>query len=237
MAPPEKRNPPANLIDTSIPTDSPPSYEHTILPTTNPWTTTESQSTQDHQHPHQQPQPQTPAQQSLPQQQQCQNPTPSIPSQNPLSALSRLSTVPFSKYRVRDSTLSEDLNTVTTTSPDLTGAQPGLDWKTQARNVLKFVNEQASLPPKPIMLVRGTHAGNGAQIGVAVVDFELRFNLSCLLGLEEDEGQARVVVKAYQAPAGPGAGSSKLVPREERGMSGLELWVKRFCEDKAENRR
>ena len=44
MPPSEKRTLQNTRIDSSIPTDSPPAYENTILPATNPWTDTPSSS-------------------------------------------------------------------------------------------------------------------------------------------------------------------------------------------------
>ncbi|KAJ9609702.1 hypothetical protein H2200_006030 [Cladophialophora chaetospira] len=238
MAPPEKRPLQNSLIDTSIPTDSPPSYEHTILPASNPWTdtpTTIPTIPQPNTHP------QTPSSQ----------PPISIPSQNPLSSLSRLSKIPFSKYRVRDSKLSDDQTALTTTSPELTSTGTNSATNAQVqRNVARFITEQATLPPKPIMVVRGTHLSNG--VGATVVDFELKFNLTSLLELSFDqEGAAaadggsglraanprsagKVKIQRYQH--GSSNGSPRQLSREERNMSPLELWAKKFCEDKAENR-
>ncbi|OCT51251.1 hypothetical protein CLCR_08478 [Cladophialophora carrionii] len=254
MPTPEKSNLHRNEIDTSIPSDSPPSYENTILPASNPWTDTPTLLSPppshqlQHQHqPHVQPQPQPPT---------------SVPSQNPLSALSRLTSVPFSKYRVRDSKLSDDQTALTTTSPDLTSSSSNATTAAQVqRNVTKFIAEQASLPPKPIMIIRGTHLGSGTQHGSTIVDFELKLNLTSLLDLGVsasangiDTGPAdehanthtsstggrsvatpwKLKIKRYQ----PGStnGSPKQLSREEMDMSPLELWAKKFCEDKAENR-
>ena len=86
------------------------------------------------------------------------------------------------------------------------------------------------------------------------MDFELKCNLSSLLDLGVVEGDAataerpaensratppqwgfRMKVNRYQH--GSASGSMKQLSREERNLSPLELWVKKFCEDKAENRR
>jgi hypothetical protein len=244
----------------TIPADSPPSYENTILPSSNPWTDTPTRQAASPVSPVIDPQSQVPSQPSL------STPRPpaiskiSIPSQNPLTALSRLATVPFSKYRVPNSTLADDLTTLTTTSPDLTttsSSSPESRAELQ-RNIVRFLTEQASLPPKPVMIIRGTHLGHAAAGTAKVVDFELRFNLSCLLDLGgsgdisgSDDGPGdgpqrassagrrrrggRIKVKPYV----PGStnGSPKQLSREDMDLSPLELWVKKFCEDKAENRR
>ncbi|EXJ58277.1 hypothetical protein A1O7_05702 [Cladophialophora yegresii CBS 114405] len=256
MPPPEKPALQPHDIDTSIPIDSPPSYENTILPASNPWTDTPTLAPQppSHQIQHRH-QPQIQSQsQSQP------HPPPSIPSQNPLSALSRLTTIPFSKYRVRDSKLSDDQTALTTTSPDLTASGSNANGVTAAqiqRNVTKFIAEQASLPPKPIMIIRGTHLGSGTQHGSTIVDFELKFNLTSLLDLGGDTGGGGGGAAASDETAGPSStggrstvgkfkikryqpgsttGSPKQLSREEQAMSPLELWAKKFCEDKAENR-
>lgn len=203
----EKSNRHNTLNAPSIPTDLPPSYENTILPITAP----------------------------------SPGPIPSqpiaIPSQNPLSSLSRLSSISFTKYRVRDSKLSDDQTTLTTTSTDLASTQYAL---------VKFIHEQARLPPKPLMVIKGTHLGSGVEHGQPVVDFELKFNLTSMLDLDGDEDtearseRRRVRVKAFRS-----SGASGLPRQTDRGdgSSGsttsnpLEQWVKKFCEDKAENRR
>ncbi len=102
------------------------------------------------------------------------------------------------------------------------------------------------------MVIKGTHiSGTTAQ---PVVDFELKFNLTSLLDLgENDDGNGsrsqsvagpaadtsrsagKVSVTRYQH--GSSNGSTKHLSREERNLSPVELWVKKFCEDKAENRR
>jgi hypothetical protein len=104
------------------------------------------------------------------------------------------------------------------------------------------------------MIIQGTHLGSGTQHGSRIVDFELKFNLTSLLDLGET-GTAdahatagsssistssttppwKLKIKRYQA--GSTNGSPKQLSREERDMSPLELWAKKFCEDKAENRR
>lgn len=158
-----------------------------------------------------------------------------LPSQNPLDALSRLKTIDFPKYCVAESKLSDDSTTVTTTKAELAGTQYAL---------VKFIHEQAALPPKPLMVIRGTHlgglGGGSTSHGEPVVDFELKINLTSLLDI--DNGQSaglrsssscRIRVKSLQ-DSSPAQGS-----RADRGssLSPLEQWVKRFCEDKTENRR
>lgn len=188
----------------SVPTDLPPSYEHIII---------------------------SPA--STPSIAQPSQPSAPIPSQNPLSAISRLSSIPFTKYRIRDAKLSDDQYTVTTTKADLTSGTG------QQYALTKFLHEQALLPPKPLMVVRGTHLGSSGQYGEPVVDFELRFNLTSMLDLEarpsDGHRRSRVRVKPFQS-SGP-SGSPKQLSREYLDLTPMEQWAKKFCEDKADNRR
>ena len=101
------------------------------------------------------------------------------------------------------------------------------------------------------MIVRGTHLGTAGPHAPAIVDFEMKFNLTSFLDLspdsDDDAGEivgagatgrkrnTKLKVTRYQH--GSSNGSPKHLNREERNMSALELWVKKFCEDKAENRR
>ncbi|EXJ92820.1 hypothetical protein A1O3_01374 [Capronia epimyces CBS 606.96] len=199
----------ANLNTSAAAQDLPPSYETTVLPIPRPSAGTTSAP-------------------SIPI---------SIPSQNPLEALSRLTTIDFAKYRVPDSTLSDDCTTVTTSRPELTGTQYAL---------IKFIYEQAALPPKPLMVVRGTHTENTST--TAIVDFELKINLTSLLDTDRDRGAGldgtrsskRIRVKPFQnassssssSPKQPGSSRTE----RETTLGPLEQWVKKFCEDKAENK-
>ncbi len=210
MPPTEKANLQNALDNTpSIPADSPPSYEHIATPPViTASTPTPSQPTT-----------------SIPL---------SIPSQNPLVCLSRLSSIPFTKYRVRDAKLSDDQSTLTTTSPELASTQYAL---------LRFIHEQVLLPPKPLMVIKGTHLGSATQNYQPVVDFELKFNLTSMLDLVGDgdgdgatdrdkEVRRRIRVKPLQSSSGSSSMSSS-----SPLSASLEQWIKKFCEDKAENRR
>src|SRR5689334_22324752 len=75
-------------------------------------------------------------------------PHPPVPSQTPLSSISRLSHIPFHRYTVPYSTITADQTITSTNRPDLYGTAQALGT---------FISEQAALPPKPVMVVRGTH--------------------------------------------------------------------------------
>ncbi|KAL2422118.1 hypothetical protein ABEF95_010156 [Exophiala dermatitidis] len=241
---------------TCTPPDLPPSYETTI---SVPSTSTSIPNTPSHHLP-------------------STAPSISIPSQNPLEALPRLAAINLSKYCVPESKLSDDSTTVTTTKPELATTQYAL---------VKFIREQANLPPKPLMIIRGTHEGgsSGSFSDDGVVDFELKINLTSLLdignsttsttstnypdGLANGSSSSsswpastshnRIRVQPLDQPllstttpkqptttstrGGSGSGirgrGSRGPQQRESGTSNLtplEQWIKRFCEDKTENR-
>lgn len=138
-----------------------------------------------------------------------------IPSQNPLDAIHRLKSVAFSKYGIGHGKWSKDLTSITTTKPELSEIQ---------HELVKFVHEQSALPPKPLMLIHGTHSKSGETI----VDFEMLINLTSLLDIDGTKAQSRTRVKP----------SEDTPPsRRNQNRTPLEMWVKKFCEEKVENRR
>ncbi|KIX02870.1 uncharacterized protein Z518_08813 [Rhinocladiella mackenziei CBS 650.93] len=208
MPPNEKANLQSSHSTSPAPADLPPSYENTVLPRSTPSTT----STQ---------------------------PIP-VPSQNPLDAISRLTSINFSKYNIPQAKISKDQATITTGKPELIATQYAL---------VKFIHEQAALPPKPIMIVRGTHLGAYSKHGETIVDFELKFNLTSLLDLDTGADldgtrspTGRIRVKMFQgSPSSSGMQTSSGSGSGSRGsnassLNPLEQWVKKFCDDKAENR-
>ncbi|EHY59995.1 hypothetical protein HRR83_006356 [Exophiala dermatitidis] len=245
---------------TSTPQDLPPSYETTI---SAPSTSTSIPNTPSHHPP---------------------SPAITIPSQNPLEALPRLAAINLSKYCVPESKLSDDSTTVTTTKPELATTQYAL---------VKFIREQAYLPPKPLMIIRGTHErGSSGSFGDdGIVDFELKINLTSLLDIAStnypDGGYAngssssspssswsgpstsdrRIRVQPVDQSLSPsttpkqtstittrtgsgsnirgghGRGGGRSPQQRDSStnslnpnLTPLEQWIKRFCEDKTENR-
>ncbi|KAK5062617.1 hypothetical protein LTR84_004690 [Exophiala bonariae] len=216
------------------PRDLPPAYENTVLttPTSRPNLTSGISNTSNT---------------TLQPQHQPHNKL-HIPSQNPLTTLSRLAAINLSAYGVRDAALSDDRTTLTTSKPELTSTQYAL---------AKFIHDQASLPPKPLMVVRGTHASYSVNGGTAV-DFELRLNLMGMLDLDtapdfDGTGRSRIRVKAFQPTSGssstPQSSSSKrpggsnsnrsTSSQNDDDANPLDAWIRLFTEDsktKADNR-
>lgn len=166
--------------------------------------------------------------------------TPSPPSVNPVDALSRLSGIDFSKYNIAPSKISDDRTVTTTTQVELTSKRYAL---------AKFVHEQAALPPKPLMCIRGTHTNNHNHRD-EVTDFDLQLNLTSLLNLDLEPGMGRATdgeatstrsrlrVLTVDTGTSPGEGPLKQrSSRDNENLNPLDVWIKRFCEDKAENKR
>ena len=137
----------------------------------------------------------------------------------PLTSLVRpisvqTTTIPFDAYFPPHSTLSSDQLTVTTMLPSLTS---------DAQALVRLIQEQASLPPRPLVKIRGQHSEYGASYGPDKVDFDLTLDLTGLLG---ENGGAVEVVPAEKVRIGK---SEKTLDRQY-GV-GLEEWAAKFCND------
>ena len=199
----------------NTPRDLPPAYENTLIPTTNNTVSTPSIST---------PQP----------------PQVPVPTQNPLTSLSRLSKLPFGNYIPRDAKLSDDHTSLTTSKPELLSTQYAL---------AKFIREQAALPPKPLMVVKGTHTGGSGT----VVDFEFTCNLMPLLDIDSSSSTVsnsnesplggRTRVMAFQPPSqGSSSPSSKRRSFSFRSNTAaaddsnpLDAWIRKFTSSSGED--
>lgn len=160
----------------------------------------------------------------------------SIPTQNPLHSLQRLSRLNFAHYltQVPASTLSADQTTVTTTHPELSSKQYAL---------ANFIREQAALPPKPIMVIRGFRGGHEFGSLPNQVDFEIKANLTGLLDFNngaEADGQrsgdsGRIRVKLFHPSTGtsssPSSSSTTPSLRVRPNESPLDAWVRTFTTD------
>jgi hypothetical protein len=218
----EKANLQAHL--NNQPRDLPPAYENTLVPnSSNPHPTAITSS------------------HSRASTANNSQPNINIPSQNPLKTLSRLSALNLSAYGVRDAKLSDDHTTLTTSKPELASTQYALT---------KFVHDQAALPPKPVMVIRGTHSSYGTSGGTAL-DFELKLNLMGMLDIDtapdfDGTGRSRIRVKAFQPNAtsssqqASGSGSKRSGDnRSSDEPNPLDAWIRKFTQDdkaKADNR-
>ncbi|KAK6366198.1 hypothetical protein LTS17_010704 [Exophiala oligosperma] len=170
-----------------------------------------------------------------------------ILSQNPLDAISRLTSIDLPKYcGVSQAKLSASHDALTTTKPELSTTQYAL---------MRFLNEQAPLPPKPLMLIQGSHTTSN---GTTQVDFDITLNLTSLLDLDvpSTNGTApssssstttttaattRLQVDPFESSSPTTSSSSTShFKRSSRGnnqsMTPLEQWVKKFIDEKTENK-
>jgi hypothetical protein len=115
--------------------------------------------------------------------------------------------IDFSKYRIPESTLSKDQSTVTTTLSSLTSDPATLE---------RFIREQASLPPRPHICIKGHHASN--------VDFDIKINMIRYIMHPEEHWN---FVKLSALP------EKKLSKSNQAGQDSLGDWTKRFCKDNA----
>ncbi|KAI1618158.1 hypothetical protein EDD37DRAFT_606107 [Exophiala viscosa] len=139
-----------------------------------------------------------------------------IPSQNPLDAIYRLGLVALAKYGVSQGKWSKDLASITTTKPELSETEYEL---------VRFIHEQAALPPKPLMLIHGEHSRGGEN----VIDFEILINLTSLLDITGTSAQSRTHVKPFDDSSSPRSSRNS-------NRTPLEQWIKKFCEEKVENK-
>ncbi|KAL9623292.1 MAG: hypothetical protein Q9160_002399 [Pyrenula sp. 1 TL-2023] len=102
-------------------------------------------------------------------------PTPSSPpatstSHSVVESIPGYGNINFSNYIPENATLSDDHTTVTCYNPRLCSNPVALG---------KFLEEQAALPPKLLLHVRGTHSSNTSMS--PIIDFNLTINLTPLL--------------------------------------------------------
>jgi hypothetical protein len=138
---------------------------------------------------------------------------PSEPARNILAppthySLPGMPNIEFQKYRIPESSLSKDQRTVTTTLSTLISDPTALE---------RFIREQAALPPRPHVCIKGNHATN--------VDFDIKINMMRYIIHPEDEKWN--FIKLSPLP------EKKNSKASEAGRDSLAEWTKRFCKDSA----
>ncbi|KAF2840366.1 hypothetical protein M501DRAFT_1015422 [Patellaria atrata CBS 101060] len=131
-------------------------------------------------------------------------PEPTLPTPS-ASSIPGMPNLDFSKYQIPESKLSDDRVTLTTTLSVLSS---------DPRVLERMIKEQAALPPKPLIRIRGSHTDFGAK---QVVDFDLRLNMI-----------------RYFIPARENWNYIKLKTQAKTGKSSGEQladWCKRYCKD------
>jgi hypothetical protein len=122
--------------------------------------------------------------------------------------------IDFSSYRLPQGTISDDKTTCITTEPELTH---------DAAALLKLLQEQATLAPKPVVRITGTHVDWVYSWGNTRTDFDVTLDIMPLIL------QTATVPLSYI--------SVQPVSNSSSDISSLRSWVQRFCNDTAESKR
>lgn len=125
-----------------------------------------------------------------------------------------LSSIDFSSYCLPASTVSDDMTTRTTTDPELIS---------NATALYTLLKEQATLPPKPVVRIHGTHIDYVYSWGTTRTDFDLTLDVMPLIMPTSTTRLNYVNVKPN--------------PGDESLADPLRSWVQRFCNNAAECKR
>jgi hypothetical protein len=134
-------------------------------------------------------------------------PVRATPTTRTTNSLPGMPNIDFWKYRIPESTLSKDQRTVTTTHSSLTSDPVALE---------RFIREQAALPPRPHVCIKGHHATN--------IDFDLKINMMRYIIHPEEKWN---FVKLSPST------DKKASKASEAGKDSLGEWTKKFCKDNA----
>jgi hypothetical protein len=117
-------------------------------------------------------------------------------------------------YRLPADTLSGDETTRTTTDLGVTS---------NAAVLYNLLKEQAALPPKPVVRIRGTHTDYIYSWGTTRTDFDLTLDVMPLIMPTSITRLTYVKIKP--------------IPGDNNPADPLRSWVQRFCSDPAECKR
>ena len=129
-------------------------------------------------------------------------------------------------YRLPQSVLSQDHVQLTTTSST---------YFENAQSLVQLVRDQALLPPRPFIHIKGSHSEYGKAYGADKIDFELSLDMTPLLvgdGLHQ----------ASHLRLAPLSDNSISITNEKHSLkedheTDLELWADKFCRDPAVSKR
>ncbi|KAH8698495.1 hypothetical protein BGW36DRAFT_317990 [Talaromyces proteolyticus] len=131
------------------------------------------------------------------------------------NATSTLPPIDFSKYSIPESSLSKDGSTVSTYHPSFTS---------NASALVRFVQEQATLPPLPYIHILGEKQEDGQRR-----DFDIKINMLSLFLAQNSQNKWNYVKLV---------GDQELAYRGKDGQStipdikgGLDEWATRFCKE------
>ena len=160
-------------------------------------------------------------------------PSPSRPRLNPIQALSCLSNVAFHSYKIPNATLTPNRSITTSTYAP---------FYSSVASLTKLISDQASLPPRALIRITGTHTDNS---GRSMPDFDIILNLTTLLDLStstDSEASSHLAFKELPIDAESSrspSGGSRLFKRDKRPPSDnspLHKWVTKYVNDKSENK-
>lgn len=147
------------------------------------------------------------------------------PEANILCPIANPLNIDFQNYKLPQSTVSEDQLTTTTTFPI---------FSSDAKVLVEVLRKQASLPPKPLVRIKGTHPEYEASWAPIKLDFDLTLNLMPLMRhAETHQGNyIKVVASGDSSSSQGGTWRSK-----QQNATDVEEWVQRFCDNPAEHKR
>jgi hypothetical protein len=120
----------------------------------------------------------------------------------------------FSKYTIPEATVSRDGSTVASYHPAFTS---------NPSTLVRFIQEQAALPPLPYIHIVGESSG--------IRDFDIKINmLPLFLGSNQNTRWNYMKLVGEKDVAHRGKNDPSLVPAVK---GGLEEWAKRFCKEKS----
>ena len=129
-------------------------------------------------------------------------------------------------YRLPQSVLSQDHVQLTTTSST---------YFENAQSLVQLVRDQALLPPRPLIHIKGSHSEYGKAYGADKIDFELSLDMTPLL-VGDGLHQASHLRLAPLSDNGISITDEKHSLKENRETD-LELWADKFCRDPAVSKR
>ena len=130
-------------------------------------------------------------------------------------------------YRLPHSAISQDHVQLTTTS---------LTYLENAQSLVQLVRDQALLPPRPLIHIKGSHSEYGKAYGEDKVDFELSLDMTPLLVGDALHQASYLQVAPFSNENGVSIKDEKHVLKGNRETD-LELWADKFCRDPAMSKR
>lgn len=146
-------------------------------------------------------------------------------SHNVAETLPGYGSINFPNFIPSNASLSDDQTTVTLYSPKLCSNPIALG---------KFLQEQAALPPKLSIRIRGTHSSNTAM--AKVIDFDLSLNMMPLLITQNATQSLHYIGLIGEGEEAYRGGSTKTMKSSPADPKNINQWIHKFCTDTAKNK-